>query len=393
MVGSFSDDFGPSNPNMGSVHVYHHELDGSWVFVQKLSNSDQDDYDRFGWSVAIDGDLIVVGAYREDHNVVDAELLSNAGSAYIFERDDAGVWNQVQKIVAADRTEEDEFGYSVAIHNEVIVIGAHHNSTDAAGANFDYHAGAAYIFEREIDGLWTQAAKIVANDREANPGNVWVDHEDWNWLFGSCVDIYESTVVVASPFAIKGYVFEKVGDAWIQAQTLSYTYMGWLDRSGEIAIHGDIVVIGAQTFDYDDFGSMEYVMNAGAAGIFEKNDEGTWINTRNIVASDRSAGDHFGINVDVFGDYIVVGAHSENEDEFSDDTLENTGGIYIYRKIGTDWIEYGKSDASDRMPEDELGISVAIDNEVIFAGAFNHDLDSDGGQQFRIRCSLYLSQC
>ena len=82
MVGSFSDDFGPSNPNMGIRPI------GSWVFVQKLSNSDQDDYDRFGWSVAIDGDLIVVGAYREDHNV-NAELFQRWFCLYL-ERDGGG---------------------------------------------------------------------------------------------------------------------------------------------------------------------------------------------------------------------------------------------------------------------------------------------------------------
>ena len=83
---------------MGSAYIYHREMDGNWTFVQKIYNSDQDDYDRFGWSVAIDGDLIVVGAYREDHNVMDGGLLSNAGSAYIFERNDAGVWNQIKKL-------------------------------------------------------------------------------------------------------------------------------------------------------------------------------------------------------------------------------------------------------------------------------------------------------
>jgi hypothetical protein len=373
VVGSFSDDFGGSNPNMGSAYIYHREIDGNWTFVQKIYNSDQDDYDRFGWSVAIDGDLIVVGAYREDHNVMDGGLLSNAGSAYIFERNDAGVWNQLQKIVASDRTEENEFGVSVAIHNEVIVVGARQNSTDAFGANYSYHAGAAYVFERELDGTWTESTKIVASDRTGNPGIEWVDHEDWNWLFGSCVDIFEETVVVSAPFATKAYVFEKEGDEWTEFQTISYPYQGGLDRSVELAIHENIIVVGGQTHDYGEYFPGEYIMNAGVIGIFAKHDDGTWHFTNKIAASDRSAGDHFGSSVDVHGDFIVVGAHSENEDEFSDDTLENTGGIYVYRKIGDFWIEYDKSDASDRTAEDELGTSVAISENAILAGAINQD--------------------
>lgn len=390
VVGSFSDDFGGSNPNMGSAYIYHRELDGTWAFVQKIYNSDQDDYDRFGWSVAIDGDLIVVGAYREDHNVMDGELLSNAGSAYIFERNDAGVWTQLQKIVASDRTEENEFGVSVAIHNEVIVVGARHNSTDVFGANYSYHAGAAYIFERELGGAWTESTKIVASDRIGNPGIEWVDHEDWNWLFGSGVDIFEETVVVSAPFGVKAYVFEKEGDEWSEVQTISYPYQGGLDRTVELAIHGDLIVVGGQTHDYGEYFPGEYIMNAGVVAIFEKNEDGTWLFTNKIAASDRSAGDHFGYSVDVHGDYVVVGTHSENEDEFSDDTLENTGAIYVYRRIGDFWIEYDKSDASDRTAEDELGTSVAISENAIFAGAINQDFGMDALEYIENGGAVYV---
>jgi hypothetical protein len=372
VVGSFSDDFGGSNPNMGSAYIYHREIDGNWTFVQKIYNSDQDDYDRFGWSVAIDGDLIVVGAYREDHNAMDGALLSNSGSAYIFERNDAGVWNQVQKIVASDRMEEDEFGFSVAINNDVIVVGSPHNSVDELGLNYNYHVGAAYIFEKTVDGIWVEIKKILPSNRDDHFGTIY-DGEDWNWRFGNCVDIYDETIVVGSPFASKAYVFQKEGDDWSEIQTISYELQGGLDRAGEVAIHGNVIVVGGQTFDYGETYPSEYILNGGVVGIFEKNVDGTWLFVKNIVANDRSSGDHFGSSVDVHGDYIVVGAHSDNEDEFFDDTLENTGAIYVYRKVEDYWIEYGKSDASDRTAEDELGTSVAISENAIFAGAINQD--------------------
>ena len=147
IVGAFSDDFGAANPNMGSAHIYKKNEAGDWEFTQKIFNSDQDDYDRFGWSVAIHDDIAVVGAYREDHNVADGELLSNAGSVYIFKRNIAGVWSQFQKIVASDRSEEDEFGFSVAIYDDVIVVGAHRSNTNVLGEDYSIHAGAAHIFE------------------------------------------------------------------------------------------------------------------------------------------------------------------------------------------------------------------------------------------------------
>ena len=92
IVGAYADDFGPTNPNMGSAYIYEKTGEDEWTFVQKLTNSDQDDYDRFGWSVAIDGHYAIVGAYGEDEDADDANTLSKAGSAYIFERNDEGVW-------------------------------------------------------------------------------------------------------------------------------------------------------------------------------------------------------------------------------------------------------------------------------------------------------------
>jgi hypothetical protein len=59
-----------------------------WIQIQKIFSTYRDDYDRFGWSVAIDGDYIIIGAYQEDHNLADADPKANAGSAYIFERNE-----------------------------------------------------------------------------------------------------------------------------------------------------------------------------------------------------------------------------------------------------------------------------------------------------------------
>ena len=107
IVGAYADDFGALNPNMGSAYIFEKTGIEDWTFVQKISSSDQDDYDRFGWSVAINGNYVVVGAYAEDEDTDDSNTLSKAGAAYIFERDSVGVWIEVQKIVASDRDTSD----------------------------------------------------------------------------------------------------------------------------------------------------------------------------------------------------------------------------------------------------------------------------------------------
>ena len=163
IVGAYGDDFGASDPNMGSAYIFEKTGIADWTFVQKIFNSDQDDYDRFGWSVAIDGDIAVIGAYAEDHDVSDGAPLSSAGSVYVFERDGGGVWNQTQKIVPSDREAGDEFGWSVAISGSTLIVGSHYDNEDEDDLNYMYHAGSAYIFDRLGDGTWIQSQKIVGS--------------------------------------------------------------------------------------------------------------------------------------------------------------------------------------------------------------------------------------
>ncbi|NOQ71589.1 MAG: T9SS type A sorting domain-containing protein [Crocinitomix sp.] len=376
VVGAYADDYGATNPNMGSAYVYE-RTGGEWIQIQKLSNSDQDDYDRFGWDVEISGDFIIVGAYGEDHDTDDGALMSKAGSAYIFERGVDGVFEEVQKLVAADRAANDEFGWSVSIYGTTAIVGAHIDDKNAFGMGSFYHAGSAYIFDREDDGSWTQTQKIVASDR--SPGTVYApDHEDWNDRFGESVSIWDDYLVVGGPFASKAYAFERTGDTWTQVAFLTYPGISWLDRAAPVDIQNNTIVLGAQTEDLNA-DMEESILNSGGAAVFTRVD-GTWGYLQRLSPGDRDAGDHFGISVGVDGDYIVVGAHSDNHDEDGGAEIENTGSVYIFelQDDGT-YDELIKLDASDRAIDDELGISVAISESTIIVGAFQQDEDPDGG--------------
>lgn len=377
IVGAYADDFGPTDPNMGSAYIYQ-KVGLEWIQIQKITNEDQDDYDRFGWSVAIDGDYIIVGAYGEDHDEFDGASLSKAGSAYIFERGEDGVWVQVQKIVAADRAADDEFGWSVAIHGTTAIVGAHIDDKDEFGAGSFYHAGSAYIFDRDEDGTWSQTQKIVAPDR--SPGTVYApDHEDWNDRFGESVAIWNDYIAVGGPFASKAYAFEKIGGTWSCVSYLTFPGISWLDRAAPVSIDSTTILLGAQTEDLDADG-MESIMNSGGAAVFKRTGIETWTFAQKLSPADRDAGDHFGYSVSIDGDYLVIGTHSDNHDEFGDDEIENTGSVYIFelQEDGT-YIEVTKLDASDRAMDDELGISVSISGNTIISGAFQQDYLPDGG--------------
>ena len=112
----------------------------------KIVASDRQVTDYFGYSVAIDGNYAIVGAYLEYHDASGANVITNAGSAYIFERTN-GSWSQKQKIVASDRQATDYFGRSVAIDGNYAIVGAYAEDHDVNGGNEVVGAGSAYIFE------------------------------------------------------------------------------------------------------------------------------------------------------------------------------------------------------------------------------------------------------
>lgn len=130
VVGSINDT-GDGNFLQGSAYVFNHQ-GGSWVETQKLTASDGEDSDAFGWSVAVSGSTIVVSALFNG-NV-------NQGAAYVFNRQ-GGSWLETQKLIASDAVAVEFFGWSVAVSGSTVVVGA--PSTDING---NVNQGAAYVF-------------------------------------------------------------------------------------------------------------------------------------------------------------------------------------------------------------------------------------------------------
>ena len=107
------------------------DLASGWTQVAKLTADDGAADDYFGYSVSIDGDTVVIGAHHDD------DKGTNSGSAYVFTRDTAGDlasgWTQVAKLTADDGAADDEFGISVSIDGDTMVIGALRGRCDTAG--------------------------------------------------------------------------------------------------------------------------------------------------------------------------------------------------------------------------------------------------------------------
>ena len=129
VIGSREDDDGGTNA--GAVWVYRF-VQGTWVEEQKLLPSNPDDFAEFGHSVDVDGDVLLVGAYRENEPVKTGVIL-DTGAVYIFRYDGDG-WFEEQRIVAEDQLIFNEFGSGVAIRGDRALIGAHHVPDACKGA-------------------------------------------------------------------------------------------------------------------------------------------------------------------------------------------------------------------------------------------------------------------
>ena len=141
------DEFGWDHKSLaGAAYLFERGADGVWTETEKIVASDRDDNDEFGYSVSILGDMAVIGAHEEDEDVDDDVTLFNPGSAYIIENSAWG-WSETQKIVADDRGSSDYFGTSVFISENYISIGARSDDPDASGTTWgDESTGSVYIF-------------------------------------------------------------------------------------------------------------------------------------------------------------------------------------------------------------------------------------------------------
>lgn len=293
----------------GAAYIYEIDGNGQWNEVQKIVASDRELGDNFGGFVTIEGNTIVVTAKEEGHDASGANFLDEAGSAYIFERDNNGQWNETQKIVASDRAEADEFGWNASLDGNYLVFGVPFEDHDATGGNTHSKAGSAYIFQKDGNGKWNEIQKIVASDRSNSNhfGNSVCIHGNY-LIVGAYEEDHDSNGMILLKEAGAAYIFEKDGNGgWNEVQKIVPIDRERSDYFGaSVAINDDLAIVGAYWEDGDTNGG-DSLSGAGSAFIFYKNGN-TWIEQENIVPSDRVPGLEFGRNVALSEDHAIFGA-------------------------------------------------------------------------------------
>jgi hypothetical protein len=338
------------NDGYGAAYVF--EFDSTdWNQVAKLLPADIEEDDEFGVSVAIHGDTIVVGSVRDDDGG------SNTGSAYVFIKPDGG-WTDdtphAAKLTASDPTGGDNFGVTVAIDCDTIAAGA----VNHAGT------GAVYVFQRPATG-WatgTETAKLTASDGGAGH------------LFGRGLAIDGDTIVAGAEVLGAAYVFVRPSGCWTSGtETARLSDSDNPERFGYgLDVHGRLVVVGAHLDDVDG------VADAGSAYVYVR-PTGGWVSATEaaakLTASIAGEGDNLGLSVSILGEGTVLVGTEANTSRTS------PGYVCMYKAPAGEWsdmTEWVRIEADDGSAGDQFGTSIDTSCDTLVVGA-NRDDDDDHG--------------
>jgi hypothetical protein len=377
--------------------IYPLTIDPSFKQQAYLKASNTGAGDQFGQTVAISGDTVVVGAYQEDSNAKGIngdqsnDYARDSGAAYIFTRS-AGVWSQQAYLKASNAARFDEFGRSVAVSGDTVVVGAAREASNATGVNGNEadnsasYSGAVYVFKRS-GASWSQQAYLKASNTGAGD------------QFGYAVAISGDTLLVSAPFedsnatgvngngtnnlassAGAAYVFKRSGSAWSQQAYLKASNTDSGDAFGyAVAVSGDALVVGAQREDsnakgVNGNGSDNSASYAGAAYVFARTGS-VWSQQAYLKASNSEVNDEFGRTVAISGDTVVVGAYAEDSNATgsngnqNDGSMGNSGAAYVFKRTGSSWSQQAYLKASNTGAGDQFGSAVAISGDLLVVGS------------------------
>jgi FG-GAP repeat/Fibronectin type III domain/Bacterial Ig domain len=338
VIGALGDD--DRGNDSGAVHVFV-RTGAIWSVEAKLLASDGADSDGFGVP-SVDSDVAVVGAPGDE---------AGKGAAYVFRRNRGG-WSQEAKLMSSDGSANDQFGSSVAIDGDMIVIGAR---------GFQNRTGAAYVFVRE-GVVWRQEARLDPGD--GLPGD----------LFGTVSFHLDTAVIGAEGHGHErgaAYVFVRSDTGWsLQAKLTASDGVVEDEFGASVSFDNRTAVIGAPFAEGAGINCCK-----GAAYVFVR--EGTaWSEQARLTPYDAEPQDRFGVGLAVAGDFAMIGARD-------DDRGLNAGAAYLFERSGTTWAQAAKVLSWDGRPLDGFGGSLAMSAGIAVIGAPNHDhLGPDSGAAY-----------
>ncbi len=338
----------------------------NWINTDKKTGTH--DNECFGEAVAIYDDIAAVSSTYFNYDNPNDILWNN--KVIIYKKNTNGNWTEIQEIVQPQFGEDIKFGCSVSLSDDYLIIGAQRDCLNQDDEDYRYLAGAAYIYKKSANNHWDFDQKIVSSDRSSG--------SFYSGLFGNSVSIFNEQIIVGAfnknPSGTAYSFILDENNNWVEEHIFLPNDNEVQGRFGNsVSIYENRVIIGAPDEGYDN-NSENYLENAGAAYIYEKDLNDDWILKTRYVPFDRSEGDWFGNSVSISGDYAVAGAHKNDKDINGNTAIEDAGASYIIHKNETvQWEFAQKLTASNSQSAANFGSSNYINGNQIIIGAKWHD--------------------
>ncbi len=370
----------------------------------------------FGYSVSLFGDLLAVGALFDassstgiggDQDNDDAEY---SGAVFVFRRSASGTWTQEAYIKASNTGENDDFGSSVSLFGDILVVGASGESSSSTGVGGDQDnddaegSGAVYVFRRSASGNWAQEAYLKASNTSAG------DH------FGTSVSFYDGLLAVgasAEDSSSTGvnrnqanddatnsgavYIFRRSSiGTWTQEAYIKASNTDASDFFGRsVSLSGDLLAVSAANEDSSSTGihgdqANNDATDSGAVYVFRRSASRAWTQEAYIKASNTDANDFFGSSISLSGDLLAVGADFESSSstgvggDQDNDSARRSGAGYVFRRsaAGT-WTQEAYLNASNTNANDRFGRSISLSGDLLAIGASERESSRGAGYVFR----------
>lgn len=396
----------------GAVRVYTIEVtrQGQVNFVReayaKASNTAANDH--FGYSVALDGNTLVVGAPEEDSAETGAAGTGgdngavDAGAVYVFVRSGT-TWSQQAYLKASNTGAGDRFGWNVALKGDTLAVGAPledsagRGTAGTGGDNSATDAGAVYVFVR-TGATWTQEAYVKASNTGTGDRFGWSVALDADTLaVGALLEDSAGTGTSGTGAdndaadAGAAYVFVRSGATWTQEAYVKASNTDAGDVFGvSVAVRGNRLAVGASGESSLVAGSPANNggPSAGAVYVFFRNGT-TWSEEAYLKASTIGGADAFGLsvaldeNMPLDMNTLVVGAPLEDGADQTSNGAVDSGAVYVFVRTGTTWNQEAYVKASNTDTSDVFGWRVAVSGDMLAVGAPAEDsqvMTIDGDQ-------------
>lgn len=299
------------------------------VQVQKIHADEA--FTIFGSDLAIDGQTLAVG--------------TNGNRVEIYQLD-GDYWSLAQTLSDPGGDPQSEFGATVAVHGDFLLVGA--SNDQEAG----YGAGAAHVFER-VNDQWQWSQKLIGSDTNVD------DH------FGRAVALDGTRAVIGAPFVRDpgeqtgaAYIFEYTGTqlGWLQLARLSDVEGDDFARLGDsVAIEGDLAIVAVS-------GDSTLEPAQGAAMVFRRLPTG-WVLDQKLKPFDPQPLQGYGSSVSLSGDTIAIGSNTDGR------ISSNGGSVYTYKYEESGWALEQKILPPLTTPVGLFGRSVALQGERLVVGS------------------------